>query len=402
MASIKVKFRPSTVADREGTVYYQIIHERKVRQLVSRYKVFPSEWDASSATVRVVPDGGRHSILLSVRAGVRMDIERLIRIDRRLDADGRSYTAADIVDEFTSFVHDYNLFNFMGNLIENLRQNSRTRTAEAYSSTLNSFKAFNAGEDVMLDAITSRLIEDYQAWLRRRGVTSNTISFYMRNLRAVYNRAMAEAEIARGSNPFRRVYTGIDKTVKRALPVEVIKRLRMLDLSRTPALDFARDMFMLSFYLRGMSFIDMAYLRKADLECGIVTYRRCKTGQQLVIGWTKEMQAILDKYADNGSMYLLPIIRAKDCDPSRAYRRAAYNINYNLKKLARMINVGFRLTMYVARHSWASVARSNGIPVSVISEGMGHDSESTTRIYLASLDSSVIDRANSLIISSLD
>lgn len=83
-------------------------------------------------------------------------------------------------------------------------------------------------------------------------------------------------------------------------------------------------------------------------------------------------------------------------------RRAAYNINYNLKKLARMINVGFRLTMYVARHSWASVARSNGIPVSVISEGMGHDSESTTRIYLASLDSSVIDRANSLIISSLD
>ncbi len=67
-----------------------------------------------------------------------------------------------------------------------------------------------------------------------------------------------------------------------------------------------------------------------------------------------------------------------------------------------MINVGFRLTMYVARHSWASVARSNGIPVSVISEGMGHDSESTTRIYLASLDSSVIDRANSLIISSLD
>lgn len=227
----------------------------------------------------------------------------------------------------------------------------------------------------MLDAITSRLIEDYQAWLRRRGVTSNTISFYMRNLRAVYNRAMAEAEIARGSNPFRRVYTGIDKTVKRALPVEVIKRLRMLDLSRTPALDFARDMFMLSFYLRGMSFIDMAYLRKTDLECGIVTYRRCKTGQRLVIGWTKEMQAILDKYADNGSMYLLPIIRSKDCDPSRAYRRAAYNINYNLKKLARMINVGFRLTMYVARHSWASVARSNGIPVSVISEGMGHDSD---------------------------
>ena len=59
------------------------------------------------------------------------------------------------------------------------------------------------------------------------------------------------------------------------------------------------------------------------------------------------------------------------------------------------------LTMYVARHSWASAAKAKGIPVSVISEGMGHDSESTTQIYLASLDTSIVDSANSIILNSL-
>ena len=65
------------------------------------------------------------------------------------------------------------------------------------------------------------------------------------------------------------------------------------------------------------------------------------------------------------------------------------------------MNIDFKLTMYVARHSWASAARANGIPLSVISEGMGHDSEATTQIYLACLDTAVVDRANNLIISSL-
>lgn len=59
------------------------------------------------------------------------------------------------------------------------------------------------------------------------------------------------------------------------------------------------------------------------------------------------------------------------------------------------------LTLYVARHAWASIARSKNVPISVISEGMGHDSESTTRIYLASLDTVAVDKANRMIIKSL-
>ena len=410
MASIKVKFRPSTVADHEGTIYYQIIHERKVRQLFTDYKIHTQEWDATRSMVTFAPKSGRKSFLLSIRERIRWDIERLVKIDRRLDSAGVPYTTDDIIDEFNRYADEYSLFNFMESIIAKLRHNGKIRTSETYKSTLNSFKKFMASQadkdynrhngDIMLECLTSDVMEAYEAWHRQRGVSPNTTSFYARVLRAVYKRAV-EQDIIEDRNPFRHVYTGIDKTVKRALPLATIRKIKALDLSLTPAVDFARDMFMMSFYLRGMSFIDMSFLKKSDLCNGSVTYRRHKTGQQLVIAWTVEMQQLLDKYPENATCYLLPIIRNAGTVERYTYRNVGYNINHNLKKLAEMVGVQIPLTLYVARHSWASAARAKGIPVSVISEGLGHDSEATTHIYLASLDTSVIDRANSLILSSL-
>lgn len=400
MATIKVKFRPSTVADREGTIYYQIIHERKVRQLLSDYHVFPAEWDETRSMVTTTQKSDRKSYILSIRERIRWDVERLTKIFRKLEADGLAYTADDIIDEFNRYANEYSLFNFMESIIIKLKQNGKVRTSETYTAALNSFKKFRKDEDIMLDCLTSQIMEAYEAWHQNRGVAPNTISFYTRILRAVYNRAVEE-EVVENRNPFRHVYTGVDKTVKRALPLPVIKKIKALDLSLAPALDYARDMFMMSFMLRGMSFIDMAYLRKTDLANGYVIYRRRKTGQQLTIEWTKDMQLILDKYPENGSDYLLPIIRNPGTNERCAYRNAGYNINHNLKKIAKKVGVSIPLTLYVARHSWASAAKAKGIPISVISEGMGHDSEMTTQIYLASLDASVVDKANSLILKGL-
>ena len=400
MTSIKVKFRPSTVAANEGTIYYQIIRERKVRQLISNYKVFPYEWDDNRSMVITSQQSERKSFILSIRERIRWDVERLTKIYRKLDADGLAYTADDVIDEFNRYSHEYSLFNFMESVIIKLKQNGKTRTSETYFVTLNSFKKFRNGEDIMLDSLTSEVMEAYEAWHKQRGIAPNTISFYTRILRAVYNRAV-EQDIIENRNPFRHVYTGVDKTVKRALPLTTIKKIKALDLSLTPSLDFARDMFMLSFYLRGMSFIDMAFLKKSDLRNGYVSYRRRKTSQQLIIEWTIEMQMILDKYPENASEYLLPIIRNPSTNERCKYRNVGYNINRNLKHIAEMVDVQIPLTLYVARHSWASAAKAKGIPVSVISEGMGHDSETTTQIYLASLDTSVVDRANSLILKCL-
>lgn len=162
---------------------------------------------------------------------------------------------------------------------------------------------------------------------------------------------------------------------------------------------FARDMFLFSFYMRGMSPIDMANLKADNVRNGLLTYRRQKTGQQLSIRWENCMQQIVDRYSSLSDGYLLPILRP--CKSKFKYKNEMLKINGALKRIGQKIGLSHPLTMYVARHSWASIARSKNVPISVISEGMGHNSERTTQIYLASIDRSQIDNANVSIINDL-
>lgn len=292
-------------------------------------------------------------------------------------------------------------FVFMRETIALLDNMGRVRTAEAYRSSLNSFMRFRKGADLPFYMLDSDLIKAYETWLIRSGVCPNTSSFYLRNLRAVFNRGI-EKGFSVHDNPFRHVYTGVDKTRKRAIPMEDIRQLMNMDFNRLPAQEFARDMFLFSFYTRGMSFVDMAFLRKEDLKDGNLVYKRRKTGQQLVVKWESCMQHIVDKYVMEGSPYLLPVINVNSAEDEREqYLRTAHNINRNLKKIGQEMRLRFPLTMYVARHSWASIARDKQIPVSVISQCMGHESEKTTRIYLASLSTDVIDHANRSVLEDL-
>ena len=397
MTSVKVKFRPSTVEGKEGGLYFQIIHNRVVRQLNTDYKVFALEWNAEEESI--VANGNRANILYSIKERLEWDIARLEKVIRQLETERRRYAADDVITAFQRTTKEASLFSFMHGVIAQLKQLGRVRTSETYTATLKSFMAFRDEHDVPLDGITSDLMLLYEAHLKARGVRMNTISFYMRILRAVYNRAV-EKGLTPQRNPFRHVYTGVDKTIKRAIPIKTIKELKGLDLSLKPSSDFARDMFMFSFYTRGMSFVDMAYLKKTDLQNGILTYRRRKTGQQLTIKWEKCMAEIVAKYPDNQTDFLLPIIKEKG-DERRQYDNALHLVNYRLKKLSDMLKLQRPLTMYVARHSWASAAKAKNVPLSVISEGMGHDSEATTQIYLASLETSVVDRANKMILGLL-
>ncbi len=323
-----------------------------------------------------------------------------VRQRKRLDRSGGPYTADRVVEMFNNKTDDNGFILFAQTLIKQLKQIGKRRTAETYTSALNSFIRFRNDRDVLLEEFDSNLMMEYEIHLKDRGVCPNSSSRYMRNLRAIYNRAV-DKELVLQCNPFKRVYTGIDKTVKRAVPLEVIKQLKDWDLTLMPQWDYARDIFMFSFYTRGMSFIDMAYLKKKDLQNGVLSYRRQKTNQQLFIKWEKPMQDIVDKYDTSDSIYLLPIIRSADKDERRQYLNAAHLINDKLKRMGRELNLTIPLTTYVARHAWASIAKNNNVSISIISEAMGHDSENTTRIYLTSLDTSVVDKANSLILNLL-
>ena len=402
MASIKVKYRPSATNGKEGSIYYQVIHRRTVRQIGTDFRVFDAEWNKEASSVRIMPETSenRKRYLHSVAEHIGWDIRRLQAIIAQCDRQGGKYSADNIIEKFNGQMDGQSLFGFMQGIIGQLKQLGKVRTSETYTAALTSFMKFREGQDILLCEIDSDTMMIYEAWLKSKEICPNSTSFYMRILRAVYNRAV-EKELTEQKYPFKHVYTGISKTVKRALPLKAIKRIKELDLTLKPHLDYARDMFLFSFYTRGMSFIDMAYLKKKDLQNGVLSYRRHKTDQQLFIKWEKPMQKIVDKYNTIESSYLLPIIKNNGKDPRREYKNASHLINRKLKVIGQMLEIPVTLTTYVARHAWANIAKSKNISISVISEAMGHDSENTTRIYLASLDASIVDKANSIILKSL-
>ena len=395
MATVKVKFRASSVADREGRLFYQIIHNRVTRQISTGYKLFPSEWDGLYAGGLLLNSKGkRHAYLATLKSRIAEDKARLECLVARLDRAGEITPPGMWVKLYLTPL------SFARSLAGQLRQIGKIRTSERYTTVLNSFGRFRRDVEVPWDEVDSDLMIEYETYLKSRGVCPSTSSYYMRGLRAIYNRAVEKGKTVQ-REPFKYVYTGIDKTIKRAVPLKVIRQIRDLDLTLFPTMDFARDIFMFSFYTRGMSFIDMAYLKKKDLQGGTLSYRRQKTGQQLFVKWEKPMQEIVDKYNTNGTPYLLPIIRDMNADIRRQYKNAAHLVNDKLKKLGEKLGLTVPLTSYVTRHGWASIARSRNIPLAIISEAMGHDSEKTTRIYLASLDTTSVDKANSRILKAL-
>lgn len=380
MTTVKIKFRESTVEANAGKIYVQVIHNRETSTIKTALKISLEQWQNKSLPDEIY------------------DIENMIKSSIvYLEQTHQKFSVSDIVKAYQHY-EERSLFYFMGKVIEQLKNLSKFRTAETYTSTLNSLKRYRENVDIELHNINGEIVKGYEVYLYKSGVKPNTITFYMRIFRATYNRAVDE-DLILSKQPFKHISIKAEKTLKRALTSNELKLLSKENISQFPAMEFARDMFLFSFYTRGMSFIDMAHLRKRDLQNGILSYRRSKTNQALHIRYEKCMQMIVDKYITTNTPYLLPIIKSTDKDFIKQYNVAIYTVNKNLKRIAKLLGLSTNLTTYCARHSWASIARSKNIPISIISEGMGHDNEKTTQIYLASLDNQIIDNANKLIIS---
>ena len=252
------------------------------------------------------------------------------------------------------------LFSFMNRLVALLMKNGQYRTSLHYKASLNSFKRYRDNKDIALREIDAEEMRSYEAYLHHTAkVCSNTSSFYLRILRATYNKAVVKG-LTPQLHPFADVYTGIAKTVKRAIPVETVSQIRHLEsVTRlTPEEEMARDTFLMSFYLRGISFIDLAHLRKSDLKDGYLHYTRSKTGQRLTIRWEKEMQDLLEKYqAQTVSLpYLFPFLVEEGNksqentidrmqEEVRLYHNAEARISYHLRKLGAKIGIKGKLTL---------------------------------------------------------
>lgn len=306
------------------------------------------------------------------------------------------------------------LIAFLELEVESLNRRNQLGLAENYRYSGNSFRDYLSTlhrQDVPLSRVSTELLIAYQQWLWDKGIQRNTSAFYLRNLHAVYNKAVAKGLVT-DQKPFGLVQTNITHTEKRAVSPELIRDISTLDipaglvrLGQDPRkkpflrmlreLTFSRDTFIFCFCARGLTFVDFAYLKRENIQHGCIVYERRKTGQHLKVEIQPQMQAFIDKYAVARGPYLFPVLTSTDVkEAHKQYNSAIRRYNKHLNRLSKMLGLDLPLTSYVSRHSWATAAYHADLPVSHISEGMGHTSEKTTRIYLKSLERSKIDREN--------
>ena len=295
------------------------------------------------------------------------------------------------------------LFTLLEARVEHFKTLGKVKTARNYSCALRHLILFLGGRDVSLSDVSAALVRDFQDYLQQAGLRRNTLSLYLRVVRAAYNHGVDSGLVAVDRRPVRKVFTGLDGTPKRAVRGDVVRRLINADFGGDRGLEFSRDMFLFSLYMQGMAFVDIACLTKSQVAGGEVAYRRRKTSRLLVVALQPCARRIIDKYLvpDDACPYVFPILYDPAAGRAVNYDTALRMHNKRLARISDRLGLDSRLTSYVARHTWASLAKWSGVSVTVICEAMGHSSPAVTGIYLASLSSDVVMAANRKVLSSL-
>lgn len=287
---------------------------------------------------------------------------------------------------------------YMDHLEKDRSESGKKGTAGLYRATRNQLASFCDERKLNLKKVNGLFVHDFIAYLQSQSLSHNSVSNYASIFRATYNSAVSEKLVTPKENPFFKLRLSPVKTYKRSVSIDVIKEITRLDLKEKKRLDFARDLFLFSFMACGMAFVDLAHLTDKNIHGGVLVYHRVKTKAEIRVTITPGMRRLLDKYADENSNLLFPVLSAEDVSYEK-YKVALRTYNRRLAKIGDMLSVSVKLTSYVARHSWAMCAKNKSASAAVIGQALGHTSEKTTNYYLSELDQSTIDRINLKIIN---
>lgn len=398
MISIKVRlyqYRPSK--DGLYPLVFQLIYQRKKKMFYTPYRL--AEGSFCELEKRVTGPLPGDILPEEINAYIRKTREGLWQSWKTLQELGKEFTVVDVFDLYQSRRSDSYVILYMERQIKDRENAGHLGTVNSYLSTMRRILAFKEGKrDLMFDEINLQWLNRFRLYLQKTGITANTLNFYMRVFRTIYNRATKEGVVGTDPlSPFREISLTHEETVKRGIDQKDIRKISSVDLRAYPKMDEARDLFLFSFYCRGMSFVDISFLKKDDIKGNVLYYKRSKTGHPLQIKIEKPLAVLIKKYA-NKSEYILPILKPEKGLLYTQYKTALKRFNAQLKKLSDHLGLPMTLTTYVARHTWAMMAKQGGISISVISEALGHSSEEVTYSYLAKLDT-VIDTANKQIIN---
>lgn len=424
MATIKPILNYRADCNGRHTLVLQIIHERRRGVVFTKYRLLPEEFDPKRG-LAIAPNRTKlcRDYIREVNACIITQTAELRGIITQLEACGKPFRPTDITAAYRrkgdlSFIRTFTL-----SLIDELQGQGRHGTVRTYRATLAVFEKYRGHIRTRFGELDADLLDGFEQYLKRVPIRRNTITFYMRILRAIYNKAKRAGLTGYSGNPFETVSFRMDKTSKLALAPCVLRRVAETDLSDQKHLEEARDLFLFCFYARGMSFVDLAFLTRDTIREGVIHYKRHKTSQLFSVRITPPLQELIDKY-DRCGPWVMPVMQGGSLSwaalpelaeagkqlPATPEEERLLHKKYllslsrylgYLKEVSLHLDLERRLTFNVARHSWASLARTKGIPVSVISEGLGHTSERTTIIYLDQLDARTVDNANDVVTSLL-
>ncbi len=374
---------------------FQLIHQRQKKLIYTSYKLFEEEFDPTMQCVRFVSKNVRSKREVGeLNRELRQMLRELNTHISVLEARRSPYSVSDIVVKYDIGHNKLNLLHYMDLKAENKHTLKRFGTESALRHTRASIAEFTGSRIVYISEIDACFVSEYETFLYRRGISPNTVCYYMRNLKSIYRQAKNEGYRVTDTDPFIHVYFKPRKTVKRALKRAELQKIYHADLARSPQLEFARDIFMFSYFCRGMPFVDIIYLKKRNVSNGVIGYFRHKTNQWLQVSLTAQLRKLIDKY-DSASPYVFPVLHGEDdWKLHRQYRQMLEYVNRNLKRIGKICGIDTKITTYVARHTWATLAKEMGTPAAIISEGLGHTTEKTTRIYLKEFDHNVVDKVN--------
>ena len=299
------------------------------------------------------------------------------------------------------------VMQFMASVIKGLEAEERFSTAHVYKATLVSLSLFMRGGELYFSALTPGWIKRFETFLRDGQRQWNTVSTYMRMLRATYNRAVAQGLVPYTPALFAGVYTGVKRERKLALSAETMHKLLYAAPQEplSPEVEKSRELLRLMFQLQGMPFVDLAHLHRSDLNIRqrIVSCHRQKTSTSLEInlsGTTLKLIELRKQKNEAVSPYLLDILDGglDSRESYEEYQRKLRKLNSSLKVLAKIQGVNARVSSYTARHTWATLAKSCGISEGLICDALGHTSVKTTETYLKSFDNKSLEKANNKVI----
>lgn len=387
--------------DKTYPLVMRLGHNERTTSIPLNISLLKKDWDEKARIVRKTYSGTNS--ITRINNSIQKSKADAMDIILKLNESGllQNLSITDIRKRIARKNSSSSFFDYTNQIIEDLKSANRIGTARSYKGVVAVLKTFTNEKDLLFKDITYSFLTKFENSHLSKGNSYNGLSVYVRAIRAIFNRAVKDGIIDKESYPFYDYKIKSVPTEKRALDVELLQTIIKKRITANNICFNARNYFVASYMMYGMNFSDMAYLKKTNIVDGRIQYRRRKTSKLYDIKVTPNLNKILQYYISKSgkSSYIFPIIKREGAileDKDIQWARKRYN--KQLKKLAENCKIDNNLTSYVSRHSFATQAMLQQVPLNAISTMLGHSSLKTTEVYLKSLPSNILDDYNSKIL----